>query len=173
MECSSPALMIGRCCPMRPISHQPAPFVLVLACVVLKPTPPPSTSTPPRLQQGHASLCKVGETLQKVWGDFRHKPSSRRVCAAPGPSTRPRPWGWESPSLELASVCHGHGRAASLTRSCWFYTLIQICSRLSAQRRFPPHENRSSGFPALVHSSFCLRGMQLGASYIMKAESGC
>lgn len=57
---------------MRPISHQPASFVLVLACVVLKPTPP-STSTPPTTAAGARITVQSGgnpETLQKVWGGF-------------------------------------------------------------------------------------------------------
>lgn len=145
-----PALLpvvVGRCCvPMLPISHQPASFVLVLACVVLKPTPPPPLPT--STAAGGSSLCKVGEPLQKVWGDFRHKPSSRRVCAAPGPSTRPRPRGWESPSLELPRA-----RTCSISHPFLLVpTLIQICSRL--RMKIGPPAFRRWCIPVSVSGEF-------------------
>lgn len=94
---SSYFVIMQRCCvqPVRLISQQPAPFVLVHACMVLKPTP--------RCSRGAHHCEKWGEPAE-LWEGFRLnlQPSAfLRLLADPEPSQGLG--GWESPCLELAS----------------------------------------------------------------------
>lgn len=90
-------VIIQRCCvpPVRLFSQQPAPFVLVHACKVLKPTP--------RCSRGAQHREKWREPAE-LRGGFRlnlHLSAFPRLLADPEPSQGLG--GWEQPCLELAS----------------------------------------------------------------------
>lgn len=93
----------GGCAPqVRLVSHQPAPFVLVHACMVLKPTP--------RCSTGAHIAAKSGENLQSCGELFVL--AFLRLPAYPEPSQDPEPsqgrgrMGVALPGAARASATH-------------------------------------------------------------------